>query len=168
MTIVKHHWYAVDRKEEVEKKNFKGITKLLKTMEKLGTQSRQTVTITFSGYDHIADEIFEIDDIRKWVNLLLFRYPQILYYINVETEGLQNLLICYCDIETVFIGEKKPSDQYSIEDFMTGNIPQQDIYLTIDDRKLQTFKKAIIKEAKKHGDLLGGGKVIADMEKILS
>jgi hypothetical protein len=160
-------WYAVER-SKVENKDFSGIEHLLKSLRKHGQESRQSLAISFSGYDHIVDEIFAIDDIRKWVGILLFKYPQILYYLDNHSASLQNILLCYGDIETVFYGEKKPAIEYTIEDYANGRVPQQQVYLSISNRKLNEFYKAIRKEANRFDDRQGATKVIDTIEEILS
>jgi hypothetical protein len=163
----KINWYAIER-QEVESKNFRGIEKLIKAMELKGKSGRQTLTITFSGYDHVVDEIFEIMPIRQFVKVLLQKHPYLFYYLQVDTECLQNVILCYADVETVFIGERKAIADYPIEDVLTNNLPQQAVSINVEGSKLRHWKKSIRNYGIKMNDLEGAVKVISDIEKIFS
>jgi hypothetical protein len=164
---VKFHWYAIE-KSEVLSKNLKGIEQLLKAMKAKGKDARQSVTLTFSGYDHISDEVFEIMEIRQFVKILLHKHPYLFYYLAKDTECLQNIIMCYVDVETLFVGEKKAIAEYSLEDIMNNKLPQQNIFLNADSRTIQHWKKEITKYATKLNDLQGAVKVMDDLDSIFS
>lgn len=162
------HWYSIDRKE-VENKDFRGITKLIKTMQGMGNRSCQSVNLTFDGYDHVPDEIFEINEIRQYVKVLLQKYPDLFYYLSQNyTQCLQNIILCYADFETVFFGEKKAIADYPMEDIMNGNLPEQEVVITVSPVKIEQWKKEIRKTARKYNDISGGERVCEDLEKIFA
>lgn len=162
------NWYAIE-KDEMLRKDFRGIEKLIKTFEKVGgTNARQSITMTFSGYDDVPDEIFEIMEIRQYVKVLIHKYPHIFYYLNVETECLQNILLCYCDVEYTVIGERKAISQYSMEEIVNGELPQRPVFMNIENRILMNWKKELRKYGIKMNDLIGANKVIKDIEKIFA
>ena len=164
----KVHWYAIE-KSEVLMKNLRGIEKLMKVLEaSSGKQSRQSVTLTFSGYDHVVDEIFEIMEIRHYVKILLHKHPYIFYWLAQSTECLQNIIMCYADVETLFIGERKAIADYSMEEIMIDGLPQQDVYINVPNKTIMHWKKEIRKYAIKLNDLEGANKVIEDIDKIFS
>lgn len=159
------HWYAIEKNETLSK-NLTGIEKLLKVLKLKGKDARQSVTLTFSGYDHVPDEIFEIEEIRKFVKVLLHKHPYIFYYLAQDTECLQNIILCYCDFETLFIGEKKPISEYPLEQIMNNELPQQNVYINIDNKTLLKWKKEVRKYGIKVNDLEGAEKVIDAIDNI--
>jgi hypothetical protein len=167
MSGKKLHWYAIE-KSEVLMKNIRGIEKLMKALETTGKQSRQSVTLTFSGYDHVVDEIFEIMEIRHFVKILLHKHPHIFYWLAQDTECLQNIIMCYADVETLYIGERKAIADYSMEEIITDGLPQQNVYIDVPNKTLMNWKKEIRKYAIKLNDLEGANKVIEEIDKIFT
>ena len=160
------HWYAIEKKEVVNK-NFIGINKLIKSMEMMGKESRQSINLTFSDYDDVADEIFEIDEIRKFVKVLLQKHPNIFYYLSQNlTNCLQNIILCYADFETFFVGEKKPINQYPIEDIINNNLPEQQVVIQVPSIRITQWKREVRKTALKYNDVNGGEIVCQDIEKV--
>ncbi len=163
----KLHWYAIE-KNEVINKNFSGIDKLMKVMKSIGKDARQSLNLTFSGYDDIPDEIFEIMEIRQFVKVLLQKYPNIFYYLNQEFECLQNIIVCYADFENLFIGERKAINDYPLEDVLTNNLPQQNVRIDVPYAKREHWKKEVTKTGIKYGDPIGAKKVCQDIDNIFS
>ena len=151
----------------VENKNYSQVNKLIKLLRSGGSSSRQKLGVSFDGYEYDIEEIFEIDNIRKYVKVLLFRHPSLLYYISNIDESLQNLLVCYFDFETIAYGEKKPIVEYPIEDLMYKRQPRQKLYIYADQDKLDSWFKEIRKEAMGHNDVVGGELVINTIKSLV-
>lgn len=79
---------------EVAKLSFETINELLVSFNEKPEQYRDTVHLIFGGYDHVSSEIFEIKEIREWVGILIDMHPEILFYLEEEQCGLQNMLLC--------------------------------------------------------------------------
>lgn len=55
----------------------------------------ERVDISFNGYDHTQQELFEIPEVRKFVYLLDEQFPFWLYFLSKRHFGLQCLLLCF-------------------------------------------------------------------------
>lgn len=55
----------------------------------------ERVDIAFHGYDHQADELFEIPAVRQYVQELDNQFPYWLYFLSKRHLGLQCLLHCF-------------------------------------------------------------------------
>lgn len=55
----------------------------------------ERVDIAFHGYDHQADELFEIPAVRQYVQELDNQFPYWLYFLSKRHLGLQCLLYCF-------------------------------------------------------------------------
>lgn len=159
---------AVQR-ESVEKLDISLISDLIKKLKPHGRNARSSVNITFSGYEYELEEIFEIMEIRKWVEKLFREIPYILYYAESEIEGMKNLLLCYCDIEYVVPeGERKSEIEYLRDKERGIEPPKRPVVITISDKKLNRIKDNIKKYGKEIKDLQGAKKSIEAIEDCLS
>lgn len=61
----------------------------------------QSVQILFDGFDHDSREIFEIPAIREWTLHLLTNRPEIIFYIDNQFAGLQNIMLCVSNVQKI-------------------------------------------------------------------
>jgi len=90
-------------KDEVENMNFIRIKETLRTFEEAGKQGKNKLMITFSGYLDTSKEVYEINDVRKYVAKLLNKFPHIFYFLTDADFTSTTFLLCLCDIKD---GEK--------------------------------------------------------------
>lgn len=90
-------------KDEVENMNFIRIKETLRTFEEAGKQGKNKLMITFSGYLDSSKEVYEINDVRKYVANLLNEFPHIFYFLTDADFTSTIFLLCLCDIKD---GEK--------------------------------------------------------------
>jgi hypothetical protein len=55
----------------------------------------ERVEISFHGYDHHREELFEIPEVRNFVYQLDEQFPFWLYFLSKRHLGLQCLLFCF-------------------------------------------------------------------------
>jgi len=55
----------------------------------------ERVDISFHGYDHTQQELFEIPEVRNFVYQLDEQFPFWLYFLSKRHLGLQRLLLCF-------------------------------------------------------------------------
>lgn len=91
----------------METKDFEGVARLFGLLRELGTEARGRMVLQFSGYDHVPEEIYEIEEIREYVSEMFHRWPEMFYYLTQEIIIYKIILACILDIETAFVGEKK-------------------------------------------------------------
>jgi hypothetical protein len=85
-------------REEVERKDISGpletLKKLVATPEKI-REFKARVDVSFSGYDHTREELFEIPEVRIFVYELNEKFPFWLYILSRDFMGLQCLAYCF-------------------------------------------------------------------------
>lgn len=99
---------AVSR-EEIEELNFTGFTTLMKRLtanEEIIKKSRGKISFAVFGYEDDNRELFEIEEVRKWVKLVLPIVKYWGYFLNMELDiakslGLKILLFCTTDSKIV-------------------------------------------------------------------
>ncbi len=55
----------------------------------------ERVDVSFDGYDHIGQELFEVPEVRNFVYQLDGQFPFWLYFLSKHHLGLQCLLFCF-------------------------------------------------------------------------
>ena len=151
-------------KEEVVNKDFKQFDGFMTNLKKIGKKARQTAIITCGGYDDVPDELFQIQEVREFVNELFKRYPYILYYTNPELEGDVWLITSFAD-EVTSVAESQYSNMTAkelFEKFGFDNIPRVNSYLTFKNQKLEHIFKAILKHGKNNKDIRGAKKIVIE------
>lgn len=142
-------------KEEVLTKNMKEINDFMKLVTRLGVHARQSCAILCSGYDDVPDELFEIQEVRDYVDKLFKRHPYILYYVNTELETEHWLLSSMAnEINSMYQGsfEEKNMNAYELFDRFGTNTPRFHSLLTFERGDLAKILKPILDHGKKIGD----------------
>ena len=152
-------------KEEIINKDFSGIDQLLNTVQLVGKGAKKSLIITCDGYDDVTDELYEIEEVREFVDGLFNRYPHILYYINSQFEADRWLISSYADeVQSIRkIGDRLTGDE--LFDKYVKNleeVPTHQAHLTFHDKKLDKILKAIIKHGKIKKDANGSKKIAID------
>lgn len=97
---------AVSR-NEVENLDLERMSRIFKTFEKCKKKAKQKMLLTFDGYDHLPDEIYEIKEIRIFVNKLFNIFPHMFYFLSNIDANNRLVLACLCDTTSFIRGEKK-------------------------------------------------------------
>jgi hypothetical protein len=61
----------------------------------LGRHFREKVDISFSGYDNRAEELWEIPEVRNYIQEIDNKYPYWLYFMSKNRQGLHVVLKCF-------------------------------------------------------------------------
>lgn len=89
--------FAID-KSEVVSMNFDRINEVIKIFEDCGKKAKGNLIITFAGYDYTSLEIFEIREIRKYVEMMFKEHNNLFYFLsNIQNS---NISILACLVET--------------------------------------------------------------------
>jgi hypothetical protein len=59
-------------------------------------QFKSRVSISFDGYNHDSCEIFEIEEIRKYIYDLTVKFPYWFYFINKNDSNLKMIVLSLC------------------------------------------------------------------------
>ena len=85
-------------KKEVINRNIQPALTILKSLlesPEIAAKYKENVEISFHGYDDNTLELFEIDPVREYVNLLDDEFPYWLYFLSKEYLGLQCIIHCF-------------------------------------------------------------------------
>lgn len=149
--------YNID-KEEILKKDFKGLDSFFKIITRVGEPLRQSCAIFCSGYDDVADELYEIPEVRKFVAKMFHRFPYALYYVSREVESENWLISSLADeVNSMFEGDYrvKQMNAYELYANFGVNTPQVKAMLTFKDDRLTHILKPILDHGKRIKDVDG-------------
>ena len=85
-------------KEEVLAEDVAPALNTLKTLTSspaMARKYRENVDLSFAGYDSHSSEVFEIPEIRNYVQKLDGQFPFWLYFLSKKYSGLQALILCF-------------------------------------------------------------------------
>lgn len=125
-------------KREVLNKDFTKINNILQTLQNCKTNAKQKLQICFTGYEFVKKEIYEIDEIKKYVKLLFDKYPHIFYFITNYQYYNNTILAC--------IGNTKK------ELISICNIPLYTLNIDLADTEKQRISKSVINYGESIGD----------------
>lgn len=145
--------------EEVKKRDLRNFEKIINTLTQVGKEMQGRLVIGCKGYDHITDELFEIQEVREFVEFLFRKHPYLLYYISKDS--FEWVVCAYADeVHTVKKGKLYTSDELS-EKFgldMT-NVPRIRSHIIFKNGKFDRMLDAVIKHSKIKKDVKGGKRI---------
>ena len=81
-------------KENVVRQNIDTTNLILENLRKNTTKSRRKLMITFDGYDNDKREVYEIDEIRKYVAKIFEKNYDLFYYLTSLDNNDSIILAC--------------------------------------------------------------------------
>lgn len=96
-------------KGEILSDKFVTIDTFIRELKKYGQRAKGKLMLTFSGYDDVPYEVFEIEEVRNYMARVFERYPFIFYFLTDLDMNNKTILACLCDVETLYVGETKQS-----------------------------------------------------------
>lgn len=157
-------------KQEIENLDVSRIHQLIEQINIINKGNpSQSAVLVFHGYNDILDEIYEIENIRKWVSQLFKEFPYILYYINSESEmkSADLLIACLSDVQSLYIGDKGDlltSTEYFERGYDFKEIPQKILAINIKRNELVKITNSILEYGNEIGDKKGVLKIINELE----
>jgi hypothetical protein len=100
-------------KSMVRNKDISVIDKIMAVLETNPANSHGGIVLGFD-YNDVSEEVFQIQEIRDWVRLVVDKYPYFLYYCENELFGTdQTIILCLSEIQGVTVkGENISQDEY--------------------------------------------------------
>ncbi|PGF05262.1 hypothetical protein [Bacillus toyonensis] len=138
------------QREEVEGAIYSRIMKHIRNIDKRESRGYASLIITFNGYDDIPDSVFEIMDIRKYVQGLFSRVPHLLFYMANMPEVRENMLLCICDFQKLGANHGLSYEELlemTLED--PDSIPKEQIVISISDSKRRNLAETLRKYGNK-------------------
>lgn len=112
-------------KEEVIKQDIKRINEYLRKLRMDLINSCGKMMIMFDGYDNDTREIYEIEEIRKYISKLFNQNKDLFYYLTTIDQNNKLILTCLsnfrqirienCDIVTLEIGTEESINNQIIQ-----------------------------------------------------
>jgi hypothetical protein len=93
-------WVSIP-KFHVEDLDYTYVVKAVDIVTRLGKRGRGSLIMSFAGYGDVPDEIYEIDEIRDYVAVMLEKFPHIFYMLNPFNGSARMLFLCLCDVVAV-------------------------------------------------------------------
>ena len=142
--------YVVD-KDDIQDMDIKSPREFfdrLRSTKELAVSSQGNVEISFFGYDVDSRELFEIDEVRKYIKKLELNLPELLFFVRTKepTHTLQTFMLCLTNVEIIgergsFNGKHRVKyDNDKVTDFLMRQYPGLNqmtewLGMTIDDNK---------------------------------
>jgi len=101
----------LNKQDDVEAMDLSKMSHWLNQMRLEPERYHNTLHLIFEGYDQDPKEIYEIKVIRDWVEKLIYTYPDVLYFLEEQLNGLQNILLCLSEFVSI---KKMPGKVVSI------------------------------------------------------
>lgn len=153
--------------EYIANKDYSKIASTLKDFERVGAHKfRNSVYMTFGGYDDHPDELYEIKEARDYIEGMVHRFPQVLYYMTYDIDSSAHILACLGDVETFYTGERKPLTEYPLSALAYGQLPRKDALLTISKKLFKSIENSLYNYGKKVGDIQGANKAVKILNKL--
>ncbi|MGI6707272.1 MAG: hypothetical protein ACOX6S_13925 [Clostridia bacterium] len=109
--MMHHEMIAFEiKREEIERNDYRRIVKFFKRLKSIRLRYRERVLLAFKGFEEDTDDIriFERESVRKYMEGLLERVPQLLYYI--ADYNMNKYLISACIGEYTFMDPNNKND----------------------------------------------------------
>ncbi|PFA76850.1 hypothetical protein [Bacillus cereus] len=153
--------------EEIKKKDLRNIEKLLSTLTQVGKEMKGRLVIGCKGYDHVTDELFEIQEVREFVEYLFRKHPYLLYYISKDS--FEWVVCSYADeVHTMKTGKLYTSDEL-FEQFGLdmSRVPLIRSDVIFKNGKLDRMLDAVIRHSKIKKDIRGGKRIAIEYSFLL-
>ncbi|MCW3793752.1 hypothetical protein OM416_19345 [Paenibacillus sp. LS1] len=93
-------------RNSIEQKSFEFLNQSIDFLLSQGSDAFASTIVMFDGYNDTSEEIYEIPEVRNWVNDLLLAHPYFIYFASRATDTHLDLLSCVGDIAIRYSGEK--------------------------------------------------------------
>ncbi|KRD91326.1 hypothetical protein ASE51_12260 [Bacillus sp. Root147] len=80
------------RKDEIRYLKFDRFLKVIKALNQRSDKGYQSLMLSVDGFKGNSRELYEIEEFRRYVNLLINQVPQILFYIHDKNKMINQIL----------------------------------------------------------------------------
>ncbi|MFF2593027.1 hypothetical protein ACFVSZ_06645 [Priestia megaterium] len=80
------------RKDEIRYLKFGRFLKVIKALNQRSDKGYQSLMLSVDGFKGNSRELYEIEEFRRYVNLLINQVPQILFYIHDKNKMTNQIL----------------------------------------------------------------------------
>ncbi|MED1874855.1 hypothetical protein [Brevibacillus borstelensis] len=97
----KIHFVVRVAKQDIKHGRVNNFMKILDKAEQQQGKLKNQVILEFQGYDHDPREVYEIPEIRKWVQKVYRQKPHIFYYLCDFSETMLIAYLCLVEVKVV-------------------------------------------------------------------
>lgn len=146
-------------KEEILECDIKGVVNSIEQIEKkLRGDACQSIAVYIDGYNDVSDELYEIDEVRAWVQKLFERIPHFMYYINIEVSDHNYLIASLSDdVTSVVPFERRPIQEYDFHEWK--KLPKVNVQLRLPNEKIRNLIQSVVAHGSKMGNKKGADEV---------
>lgn len=80
------------KKDEIRYLKFDRFLKVIKALNQRSDKGYQSLMLSVDGFKGTSRELYEIEEFRRYVNLLINQVPQILFYIHDKNKMANQIL----------------------------------------------------------------------------
>lgn len=80
------------KKDEIRYLKFDRFLKVIKALNQRSDKGYQSLMLSVDGFKGTSRELYEIEEFRRYVNLLINQVPQILFYIHDKNKMTNQIL----------------------------------------------------------------------------
>lgn len=80
------------RKDEIRYLKFDRFLKVIKALNQRSDKGYQSLMLSVDGFKGTSRELYEIEEFRRYVNLLINQVPQMLFYIHDKNKMTNQIL----------------------------------------------------------------------------
>lgn len=144
-------------RSDITQKNFSTLDIFMKKIEKRPKDFFQKLIFHVGGYDFVPDELYEIEEVRWYIQQVFQRYPHLLYFVNPANESWKWLILCLSDEMQIYY-EGDYIDEEAIRRMIQdhADLPQKEIIFQLSPSERKRIGQAIRQFAKKHRDGANG------------
>lgn len=91
--------------ESIKQNSYNYFNQCIDYLKSQGSDAYNSTIVMFDGYGDTPEEIYEIMEVRNWVDGLLLAHPYFIYFTSRSMDTHINLLSCVGDITVRYAGE---------------------------------------------------------------
>ncbi len=130
-------------------KNLDIIRHVRDALSKKGGSMRGHLLMSIDGYDDIPDEIYEINEIRAYIKLVLDEWPALFYYLSPINGLSGSFLACLGDVLGVCGYTKEEAYRLLVEE---GIAVKHELQVKLDDKTRHKIAEGIMNGTLHHKD----------------
>lgn len=120
----------------------------------------QKAAISFQGYDDVTTEVYEVPEVRQFIQKLFEKYPYLFYFMNPDSYAPKYLMLCLVDFFAYFNGEKPNADEILEKIWNQKKLPNVDITFKVPENFRVLIVDSLLDFGKKIGDVQGAVKTV--------
>lgn len=147
-------------KEEIQSRNFDNIDTILNVVGQVGKGASESVLLGCTGYDDTPEALYDIPEVRNYIQEIFERYPHILYFLY-KNDGASFWIDACMGSTHSFNLKNKYSKSKLIEKFGSiDRVPPEAISILFDKPYVANMLKQTISYGRRNKDWRGAMSIV--------